>query len=173
MNHHDIDGLALDLAALFMGTAPFHPVDIMKTAEALARAITAGQVLVEAGPMPDLDDQLRHSAHESVEHGRLKALACHYLRGQGCAPAQIRAEYRCEVGRADIVALDRRILCECGNTPPRKVLEALRGSWREFVLLPYDHEDAYRFTASPTAVQELRAQYSADLFKNHALEGLL
>jgi hypothetical protein len=106
-------------------------------------------------------------------HDSLKRVAVEMLQRLG--ETRPHCEYSCSVGRADVVSLTHRILVECGNTYPRKVVETLRsGYWQRFVQMPFPEpgpDDGWLFHVFVFTGDcgELKRRFNANRWSNPAL----
>ena len=73
---------------------------------------------------------------ESLEHHQLKAAAVAWMRSAGAEDA--REERWCPVGKADAHSASQAWVVECGNTPMRKLFDAVEQEGiSRFTLIPY------------------------------------
>jgi hypothetical protein len=80
---------------------------------------------------------VRHGAkRESLEHHQLKAAALAWMQAEGAQDAH--EERWCPVGKADAHSAAQAWVVECGNTPMRKLFDAVeQDGVRRFTLIPY------------------------------------
>lgn len=74
------------------------------------------------GPLPP-----QSSGGESATHRQMKADCFDWLRSRGNADAKMERPY--PGGRSDVASLVGRIAVECGNTEPRKIIDAVTSGW--------------------------------------------
>lgn len=107
---------------------------------------------------------------ESREHALLKRSAMLWARSLGASDA--KEEEWCAVGRADVYSAAHRWVIECGNTPIKKLVDAVRSEQQpRFTLVPYQRCPsslppsaslvAIDFVWCPALVEELRAEERA------------
>lgn len=107
---------------------------------------------------------------ESYEHALLKRSALLWARSLGAADA--KEEEWCAVGRADVYSANHRWVIECGNTPIKKLVDAVRSEQQpRFTLVPYQRCPsslpasasliAIDFVWSPALVDELQEEARA------------
>ena len=150
----------------------------------LAAHLNAGYVLAKAFSFtsspedPGAECRLAFDGGSSSLHGLAKLWAYSFLCQQG-EPAPVYEYTISEYGRADVVSRSLRLVVEVGDTPPRKVIDALLpGYWQRFILIPFPDSiealsegsliQAVGFTLSPGGRVELQRQRDRALFRNNA-----
>lgn len=114
---------------------------------------------------------------ESREHALLKRSVLLWAHSLGATDA--KEEQWCAVGRADVYSAAHRWVIECGNTPIKKLVDAVRSEQQpRFTLVPYQRCPsslppaaslvAIDFVWCPALVEELRAEERARVEETRA-----
>jgi len=90
-------------------------------------------------PLAQVTPALREMAagkhFESDGHVQLKLSVANWLKSRGCTGIEFEAPTR--YGRADVSSADPRLVAECGNTLPYRLLSGMFGDDATFCLVPY------------------------------------
>ncbi len=103
---------------------------------------------------------------QSEAHKALKWAALNWVVSQG--ETMPDEEYATNFGRVDVVGRQRRLIAECGDTPPSKVVEALMDGWAMFTLWPFEKQTFFIFRLSDEGRQALTELRLLRLFRENA-----
>ncbi len=167
-----------DIKELFFSSIIWNPRGFYpEEYDELAQHLNAGWVVVETQgyvvPPPPAEDspwyrwylRLMREGSQSDAHKELKWAALNWVVAQGDTMPD--EEYRADFGRPDVVGRQLRLVAECGDTPPSKVVAALMGGWNAFTLWPFDKQTAFIFRLSDEGRKELTTLFQRRLFANN------